>query len=177
MSLFGGSKESYKGKKSLVIYFSRADENYAVGYIDKGNTEVIAEYIKEIANADLFKVEGVQGYSADYPTCIEEAKERQARGEKPELKAYLDDISQYEVIYIGAPVYWGTMPQEMFSELERLDFTGKIVRVFTTHEGSGLANIPNDVKRICKGANVLDDAIAIRGASVNGAKGKVESWI
>ena len=177
MSLFGGNKESYKDKKSLVIYFSRADENYAVGYIDKGNTEVIAEYIRDITGADLFKIEGVEGYSADYNTCIEEAKQRQQRDERPELKAYIDDISQYEVIYIGAPVYWGIMPQEMITLLEKLDFTGKTVRVFTTHEGSGLGSIPSQVKKVCKGANVLDDAIAIRGASVNSSKGKIENWV
>lgn len=177
MNLFGGNKESYKDKKSLVIYFSRADENYAVGYIDKGNTEVIAEYIKDFTGADLFKVEGVKGYSADYNTCIEEAKQRQVANERPELKEYIDDISEYEVIYIGAPVYWGTMPQEMFTQLERLDFTGKIVRVFTTHEGSSLANIPSDIKKICRGANVLDDGLAIRGALVNEAKDIVENWI
>ena len=177
MSLFGGNKESYKDKKSLVIYFSRADENYAVGYISKGNTEVIAEYIRDITGADLFKIEGVKGYSADYNTCIEEAKQRQQRDERPELKAYIDDISQYEVIYIGAPVYWGLVPQEMVTQLEKLDFTGKTIRVFTTHEGSGLGSIPSQVKRLCKGANVLDDAIAIRGASVNSAKETIENWI
>ena len=177
MSLFGGNKESYKDKKSLVIYFSRADENYAVGYIDKGNTEVIAEYIRDITGADLFKIEGVEGYSADYNTCIEEAKQRQARDERPELKTYINDISQYEVIYIGAPVYWGIMPQEMITLLEKLDFTGKTVRVFTTHEGSGLGSIPSQVKKVCKGANVLDDGLAIRGGSVNSSKGKVENWV
>ena len=177
MSLFGGNKESYKDKKSLVIYFSRADENYSVGYIEKGNTEVIAEYIRDITGADLFKIEGVEGYSADYNTCIEEAKQRQQRDERPELKSYIDDISQYEVIYIGAPVYWGIMPQEMITLLEKLDFTGKTVRVFTTHEGSGLGSIPSQVKKVCKGANVLDDGLAIRGGSVNSSKGKVENWV
>ena len=177
MSLFGGKKENYKDKKSLVIYFSRADENYAVGYIEKGNTEIIAEYIRDIIGADLFKVEGVQGYSADYQTCIEEAKERQQKNERPELKNYIDDISQYEVIYIGAPVYWGIMPQEMITLLEKLDFTGKIVRVFTTHEGSGLGSIPAQVKRVCKGANVLDDGIAIRGSVVKSARSKIENWL
>ncbi len=164
MSIFGNKKENYKNKKSLVIYFSRADENYAVGYIEKGNTEVIAEYIQEIIGADLFKVEGMKEYSTNYQKCIEEAKERQQRDERPELKKYIKDISRYEVIYIGAPVYWGIMPQEIITQLEKLDFTGKIVRVFTTHEGSGLGSIPAQVKKVCKGANVLEDGIAIRGA-------------
>ena len=79
MGLFGGNKENYKDKKSIVIYFSRADENYfggAMKYIEKGNTEVIAEYIRDITGADMFKVEPLEPYSADYMQCIEEAKVR-----------------------------------------------------------------------------------------------------
>ena len=117
MSLFGGKKESYKDKKSLVIYFSRADENYSVGYITKGNTEVIAEYIKDIANADLFKVERKKPYAKAYDPCIEEAKQEQNANERPELVNTLEDISEYEVIYIGAPVWWGVLPQPMVTQL------------------------------------------------------------
>ena len=79
MGLFGVNKENYKDKKSIVIYFSRADENYfggAMKYIEKGNTEVIAEYIRDIIGADMFKVEPLEPYSADYMHCIEEAKVR-----------------------------------------------------------------------------------------------------
>ena len=165
-----------RDKKSLIIYFSRADENYSVGYITKGNTEIIAEYIRDITSGDLFKVEPLIPYSKDYQTAIEEAKERQFSNNAP-IKENLNDVSEYEVIYIGAPVYWGTMPQEMFTALENIDFTEKIVRVFTTHEGSGLANIFNDVKRICKGANVLDDAIAIRGSECKNSRNVIENWI
>ena len=79
MGLFGGNKENYKDKKSIVIYFSRADENYfggAMKYVEKGNTEVIAEYIQDIVGSDIFKVEPLEPYSADYMQCIEEAKVR-----------------------------------------------------------------------------------------------------
>ena len=176
MGLFEGNKENYKDKKSLVIYFSRADENYAVGYIDKGNTEVIAEYIRDYANADLFRVDPAKPYSANYNTCIQEAQERQANHDAP-IVSEVPDISEYEVIYIGAPVYWGYLPEEMVTALQNIDFTGKLVRVFTTHEGSGTGSIPSQIKRICRGSNVLDDAIAIRGASVSSARGKIENWI
>lgn len=174
MGLFGGNKESYKNKKSLVIFFSRADENYAVGYVDKGNTKYIAEFVRDITNADLFKVEPLVPYSKDYRTCIEEAKQRV--GNAP-IKEHIKDISEYEVIYIMSPIYWGTYAPEMETALKDLDFTGKTIRIVTTHEGSGLANVPNDVKRICVGANVLDDAIAIRGADCPNARGKIENWI
>ena len=164
----------YKDKKSLVIYFSRADENYAVGYIDKGNTEYIAEYVRDIVNADLFKVEPLVPYSKDYNTCIKEAQKRV--GNAP-IKEKLQDISKYEVIYIMTPIYWGTYAPELETAIKDLDFTGKIVRIVTTHEGSGLANVPSDVKKICKGANVLDDSIAIRGADCKNARNKVENWV
>ena len=174
MSLFGGKKESYKDKKSLIIYFSRADENYAVGYIDKGNTEVVAEYVRDITNADMFKVEPQVPYSKDYRTCIKEAKQRINNAP---IKEKLGDISSYDVIYIMSPIYWGTYAPEMETALKDVDFTGKTIRIITTHEGSGLASVPSDVKRICKGANVLDDSIAIRGASVNSARNKIEEWV
>lgn len=174
MSLFGGNKKSYKDKKSLVIYFSRADENYAVGYIDKGNTEYIAEFVHEITNSDMFKVEPAIPYSKDYRTCVEEAKQRI---ENAPIKESISDISQYEVIYIMTPIYWGTYAPEMETALKDLDFNGKTIRIVTTHEGSGLANVPNDVKRICKGAKVLNDAIAIKGTDCKNARSKIENWV
>ena len=164
----------YKNMKSLIIYFSRADENYAVGYIDKGNTEIVAEYVKELTGADMFKIEPMIPYAKDYRTCIEEAKER--IGNAP-IKNYLNDISAYEVIYIMSPIYWGTYAPEVETALQKLDFTGKTIRIITTHEGSGLASVPNDVKRICKGSNVLDDALAIKGSDAKNSKQKIENWI
>ena len=88
----------------------------------------------------------------------------------------INDISSYDVIYIGAPVYWGDMPEEMVTALKNIDFSGKIIRPFTTHEGSGLGNIPNKIKEICKGAEV-EEGLAIRGSVVNSAKNKVEDWL
>ena len=163
-----------KDKRSFIIYFSRADENYAVGYIDKGNTEIVAEYVKEYTNADIFKVEPLIPYAKDYQTCIKEAKER--IGNAP-IKENVPDISPYEVIYIMSPIYWGTYAPEIETAIKDLDFTNKIIRIITTHEGSGLANIVSDIKRVCRGANVLDDAIAIKGTEAKNSKSRIESWI
>lgn len=163
-----------KDKKSLIIYFSRADENYAVGYIDKGNTEIVAEYVKDITGADMFKVESAVPYAKDYQTCLKESKER--IGNAP-IKEKIRDISSYEVIYIMSPIYWGTYAPEVETAIKDLDFTGKTIRIITTHEGSGLGNIVNDIKKICKNAKVLDDAIAIKGTEAKNSKSKIESWI
>lgn len=163
-----------KDKKSLIIYFSRADENYSVGYIDKGNTEIVAEYVRDLTNADIFKVEPLVPYAKDYQTCIKEAKER--IGNAP-IKETINDISNYEVIYIMSPIYWGTYAPELETAIKDLNFTGKTIRVITTHEGSGLGNVGNDLKRICKGAIILDDALAIVGSQAKESKNRIESWI
>ena len=167
-----------KDKKSLIIYFSRADENYFGGemrYVDKGNTEVIAEYIKDIVGADMFKVEPLNPYPKEYMDAIEEAKVRTNSHNAP-IKESVPDISSYEVIYVGSPIYWGGMPEELFTALKGLDYSGKIIRPFTTHEGSGLSGVPRQLNEICVGAEVLD-GLAIVGSQVNNSKQKVEEWI
>ena len=165
--------------KALVIYFSRIDENYfggAMRYITKGNTEIIAEYIEELTGADLFKVERKVDYAKDYRTCIQEAQVEQRRGERPELKRYLDNVDGYDVIFIGGPIYWGTLPQPMFTQLSRLDFKDKIIMPFSTHEGSGLASIVKDIKKYAPNAEIRK-GLAIVGSNVNNAKPQVDRWI
>lgn len=160
--------------KSLIIYFSRADENYAVGYIDKGNTEIVAEFVQELTGADMFKAEPDVPYAKDYKTCIEEAKKR--IGNAP-IKEKLTDISAYDIVYIMSPIYWGTYAPEVETALEGLDFTGKNVRIICTHEGSGLSGMPADVKRMCKGANVDSKGLAIIGSKAKQSKDTVKAWI
>ena len=160
--------------KSLIIYFSRADENYAVGYIDKGNTEYVAEFVQELTGADLFKVEPAVPYAADYNTCIQEAKKRV--GNAP-IKEKLTDISAYDTVFVMSPIYWGTYAPEVETALAGLDFSGKTVRVVCTHEGSGLAGMPSDVKKMCAGANVQMNGLAIKGSQAKNAKQKVAEWL
>jgi len=160
--------------KSLIMYFSRADENYSVGYIAKGNTEIVAEFVRELTGADMFKVEPLVPYSADYNTCIKEAQQRVGNApirEKP------GDISRYATIYVMTPIYWGTYAPEMETALTGLDVTGKKIRVITTHEGSGLARVVSDVSRICKGAQVDRNGLAIRGSQAKNSKEAVEKWL
>lgn len=163
----------------LVIYFSRSGENYFGGVlknIEKGNTEVIAEYIKEFASADLFKVEPAVEYPADYMECIDVAKKEQQNDARPDLKESLDDISAYDTIFIGFPNWWGTLPMPMFTQLEKLDFNGKTVKPFVTHEGSGFGSSKRDLAKLCEGADIKN-GLSIPGASVYDVRSTVESWI
>ncbi|MBP5309929.1 MAG: NAD(P)H-dependent oxidoreductase [Lachnospiraceae bacterium] len=160
--------------KSLIIYFSRADENYAVGYIDKGNTEYVAEFVQEMTGADMFKVEPEVPYAKDYDTCIKEAKKR--IGNAP-IKEKLTDISAYDTVFIMSPIYWGTYAPEVETALDGLDFTGKTVRIICTHEGSGLSGMPSDIRRMCKGADVQSNGLAIKGSQAKNSRKTVDTWL
>ncbi len=162
--------------RSIIIYFSRADENYGVGVVTKGNTEILAEYIQEFTQADMFKVERITDYPKSYRECTEFAQKELDANIRPKLKNSNVDISNYDIIYIGYPIWWGTMPMPMFTLLSKLNFEGKIIRPFCTHEGSGFSASILDLKRMCKGA-IFEEGLSIKGSSVKSSKGKVENWL
>lgn len=164
--------------KNLIIYYSRKGENYfggSIRSIAKGNTEIVAEYIQAAVGGDLFEVDTVKPYATNYNDCIEEAKAELRSHARPELKKYLSDISTYDNIFVCGPCWWGTYPMAIFSQLEKLDFTGKKVMAVMTHEGSGLANSERDLKILCKGAT-FGKGLAISGSSAPHSKEQVSTW-
>jgi flavodoxin len=165
--------------KKLIAFYSRADENYFGGimkYVDIGNTEIAAGIIKELTGADMFKIEQIKPYSKNYNECIAEAHADQKRGARPELKIYPENIDEYDTIYLGFPNYWGTMPMAVFTFLEHFDFSGKVIKPFCTHEGSGLGRSVGDIKRICPNATV-EKGLAIHGSSVNKSEQTIKKWV
>lgn len=163
----------------LIAFFSRGEENYVNGEIrtlEKGNTEAAAGMIQKFTRADLFKIEPQQAYSADYNECTAQAQADQRRNARPELAAYPESLEPYDVIYLGYPNYWGTMPMAVFTFLEHFDFTGKTIRPFCTHEGSGMGSSAADIKKLCPGA-IIGKALAIRGGRVNQSEKEIESWL
>ena len=165
--------------KNLIIYFSRSGENYFGGElknIEKGNTEVIAEYIKDLTSSDLFKVEPVNEYPSDYMECIDVAQKEQQNNARPKIKNALTDIGEYNTVYIGFPNWWGTLPMPMWTQLEQLDFTKKTVKPFVTHEGSGFGSAEKDLKKLCDGADIKK-GLSIPGEKVYDAKDIVTQWI
>lgn len=164
--------------KKLVAFYSRADENYFNGQmkmLDVGNTEIAAGIIKDLCGADIFKIEQTNPYSKGYNDCINEAKADQQRNARPELKSYPDSIDGYDVIYLGFPNYWGTMPMAVFTFLEHFDFAGKTIKPFCTHEGSGMGNSIADIKRLCPDAKV-ENGLAIQGGSVKKSADAIKKW-
>lgn len=163
--------------KVLIAYFSRAGENYKVGYVKVGNTAVMAGYIHErLSGSDIFKIEPVVPYPDKYDECTEVAKKEQRENARPAVKTHIADINKYDAIYIGYPIWWGTMPQIMFTFLEEYDLSGKTIIQFCTHEGSSFGRSVNDLKKKCPKSNFLD-GLAVRGSDVKKAQKEVNAWI
>lgn len=165
--------------QALIAYFSRAGENYfsgALRTVPVGSTELAARMLRELTGAALFKIEPLLPYSDDYNECIAQAQDDQRRGARPELREYPDSLEPYDTVYLGYPNYWGTMPMPVFTFLEHFDFSGKTIRPFCTHEGSGLGHSEADIRRLCHGAKV-GKGLAIHGTAVCREERALEAWI
>lgn len=162
--------------KSLIVYFSRRGENYAVGNISEGNAEHIAKEISKITNGDLFEIEPLKSYAKNYKKCTEEALEELNNNEKPELKKYLSSIEQYDVIYLCYPNWWGTYPRPLATFLSKYNFENKIIMPMCTHEGSGMGNSELELKSTLKRATIKK-GLSIKGTNARSSKDKIEEWI
>lgn len=165
--------------KTLIAFFSRADENYfggAMRYVKVGNTEIVANIMKDLTGADTFKIEMKDPYSPVYMTCIDEAKEDLRNGARPELVSMPDSIDKYDTLVLAYPNYWGTMPMAVFTFLEHLDFSGKTILPLCTNEGSGMGSSERDIRRTCPGAEVKK-GLAITGSAAANSKSSVERWL
>ena len=167
---------SEKMSKTIVIFFSHAGDNYAVGNIEVGNTKIVADYISEITGADQFEIVTHKYDGMAYTPLIHLAQEEADNGELPPYEGEAPDLSQYDTVFIGGPVWWGTYPQVMFTLFRDINLDGKTVIPFTTHEGSGLANCVSDVKAAFPGASVKGQ-FSIYGHDVRTGRAKVEKWI
>ena len=160
----------------IVIFFSHAGDNYSVGNIEVGNTKIVADYISEITGADQYEIVTHKYDGMAYTPLINLAQKEANKGELPPYEGTVPDLSQYDTVFIGGPVWWGTYPQVMFTLFKDIDLTGKTVIPFTTHEGSGLANCVGDVKKAFPKANVTK-GFSIYGHEVRTGKAKVEKWL
>ncbi len=164
----------------LVAYFSHTGENYSVGYIEKGNTHIIADMIAEQTGGELFEIRTVNPYPDKYDECTDVAKREQQENARPELAEMVEDIEQYDVIFLGYPNWWGDMPMAVYTFLESYDFSGKTIVPFCTHEGSGLSSTESSIAEVCADAEVLD-GLAVRGSVAQNSQDKaneaVTSWL
>ena len=164
----------------LVVYFSHAGENYNVGVIEEGNTGKMGKIIAEQMGADVFELVPVVPYPEDYDSCLDVATEEQRTNARPEYEGEIESWEQYDTVFIGYPIWWGEIPNIVYTFMEAYDFSGKTVIPFNTHEGSGQAHSQRDIEGLLTSATVLK-GLAVRGSKAqNDAEGTgtdVANWL
>jgi flavodoxin len=141
-----------------------------------GNTEVIARKIQKLTGSDLFYIRTVKPYPEDYTKTTRVAQDELSGNARPKLTDMVADMDSYDVIYLGYPNWWGTMPMAVYSFLESYDFSGKTIIPYCTHEGSGMGRSEREIKKLCPMAEVLS-GLPIIGGSVGSADKDLASWL
>jgi len=165
--------------KVLIAFFSRKGQNYVSGSIKDlpiGNTEVAAGMVQEITGGDMFKIDTVKEYPAEYTQTTNVAQDELRAKARPELKSKLDNMGDYDTIVLGYPNWWGAMPMAVYTFLEEYDFSGKTILPYCTHEGSGLSGTEREIAMECPKANVRI-GLSVLGTNAGSAKKSVESWL
>jgi flavodoxin len=152
-------------KKILVAYFSRT-----------GNTREIADQIHRIVGGDIFEIQAVKPYPDDYDAVVKQARQELNSGYQPALKTKVDNIASYDVIFIGYPNWFSTIPAPVKTFLSEYDLSGKTIAPFCTHGGGGLARSVTDISKLCPKSTLLD-SFAIPGSDVKTAQSEVSEWL
>ncbi|MCZ0860093.1 flavodoxin [Methanocorpusculum sp. MG] len=151
--------------KILIAYFSRT-----------GNTETIANMIAEETSGTLFEIVPEVSYPEDYTECTEIARQEQNDNARPALATHVENMNEYDVVFVGYPIWWGTMPMMMFTFLEEYDLDGKTIVPFCTSGGTGLGRSVTDIRTLCPNATIAD-GFTVGGSSAADARDRVADWI
>lgn len=154
-----------KGGNMLILYFSRS-----------GNTRAVAEQIHGRIGGQMIELKTVVPYPADYDALVEQAQREQKSNARPQIATEIPNLEKYDIIFIGFPNWWGTMPMPLFTLLEKYDVGNRSIIPFCTHEGSRFGRSRQDLKTLCPRARLLEGFEA-RGSRAAGAQENVDAWL
>lgn len=186
----GTEDHSENKTKILIAYFTRADNVKIDPDIDavasasinikgssyQGNLAIMADYIKEAVGGDTFSILTTEYYPTGYRDTTNVAKEEQRDDARPELSNHVENMEDYEIIFLGFPNWWGGLPMPVYTFLEEYDFAGKTIIPFASHEGSGLGSGASEIAQICPDADVLN-GFAVRGSEVGSCEDDIVKWV
>lgn len=155
-----------QGKKILIAYYS----------LRNGNTRIVAEEIQKNVGGDIFRIESTHSYPAEYRAVTEQARRELDSGFRPPLKGNIKNFNEYDIIFIGSPIWWGTVTPTVMTFLESYSFKGKTIVPFVTHEGSRLGSSVSDIRKLCPDAKVLE-GLAVQGKNVENSSNDVKKWV
>lgn len=153
------------GKKMLIIYYSWG-----------GNTRFMAEQIRTLTGADIFALQTVDPYPTEYRATTEQARREQDSGYRPALSGRIDNLPEYDTVFIGSPNWWATLAMPFFTFLEEHTMAGKTLVPFMTHEGSAFGRTLTDIKTLCPNATI-GEGLAIRGGRVRSSQPEIAQWL
>lgn len=156
-----GATESH----ALVVYFSWS-----------GNTEQVAEAIRARTDADVFEIIPAEAYTDDYNTLLDIAKQEKQEGARPAIAGSIDNIDQYDVIYVGYPNWWSDMPMILYTFFDDYDLSGKTIAPFCTSGGGGLVNTVNSIREAEPDAEVAE-GLHINGSAASDPDQAVGEWL
>ena len=153
------------GGRALVLYFSMS-----------GNTEAVANNIHDEVGGDIIKLETVEDYPSDYNDLLDYAQDEQSENARPEFSTTIDNIDNYDVIFLGYPIWWGDMPMPIYTFLDNYDLSGKTIAPFVTSGGSGLSGTPSTIQSEEPNATVTD-GLSISDDEARSSKSDVTAWL
>lgn len=159
------AQKPFAGKKILVAYYSYS-----------GNTKAVAGQIAQALGADLFEINTVEPYPASYGDLLDKAKQEIKSGTKPALSARVENMAQYDVVFIGSPNWWGTIAPAVSSFVSQYNWEGKTVAGFFTNGGGGMQNCERDLNKLLSGANVLE-GVTFTGRSSGAPAKALQAWL
>lgn len=174
----------------LIAYFSvpenvdtdGIDANSGASIVVKnkdvlGNMQYMAMTIQEAIGGELFRIETKEKYPLEHETLVNQAKEEQNEEVRPELATHIENVEQYDIIFLGYPNWWGDMPQPLYTFLEGYDFSGKTIIPFNSHGGSGFSNTIEEIKKLQPNATVKDDGLSISRNDVAESEQEIADWV
>lgn len=151
--------------KALVVYFSHS-----------GNTESVAKEIQSQTDADIFEIVPETAYTTDYNTLLDVAQNEKKDNARPAISGTIDNLDDYDIIYLGFPNWWADMPMVLYTFLDTYDLSGKTISPFVTSGGSGFSNTISTIKSLEPNA-VVTDGLAIRDSQAGNPASAVSEWL
>jgi flavodoxin len=165
--------------KILVVYFSRAGENYYYGdriNLDVGNTEVVATTIASALAADVYRIEAADPYPTDYDATVERNKREQEQDARPAIANSLPALAEYDTVLLGSPIWNVRPPMIMRTFIEGVDLRGKMIFPFVTFAVSGMGDTVADYTRLCPNSTI-GEGLAIQGEEARNSRTDIEGWL
>lgn len=165
-NVIGVQASQTNNDKILIVFFSHS-----------GNTRNVAEEIHNLTGGKLVELKNEHPYPSDFSGTVDVAKKEKRENYRPKLiNQFPSDMDEYSTIFVGYPVWDYTMPMSLYSFLEKFNFSGKTLIPFSTHEGSGLSNGPEQMARICPKARILP-GLGVRGHNSANSEVEVREWL